>query len=162
MGFWQRLIGSESEQDRDPQEFLDELAACYRQEQSLARQLRDHAERAPHQAGADQLEAVAADQDQIAQALQGALIARSQEVSQASQANTDAHPPKSGPNHWTRVVHDLEDNQALMKRYGEQVAYWDPALPDAVALFRSLEQGKSRLGALLRDIALRADSHAID
>ena len=159
MGFWQRLIGSESEQDRDSQEFLHELAACYRQEQSLARQLRDHAERAPHQAGADQLEAVAADQDQITQALQEALIARSQEV---GEAGTDAQPPKGGPNHWARVVHDLEDNQALMKRYGEQVAYWDPALPDAVALFRSLEQGKSRLGALLRDIALRADSHAID
>lgn len=156
MGFWQRLIGSEPEQNRDSQELLHELATRYCEEQSLARQLRDHVERAPHKAGAEQLKAVAADQDQIVQALQEALVARGQEI------NGEVPLPKGGSSHWARVVHDLEDNQALMKRYGELVIYWDPDLPDAVALFRSLEQGKSRIGALLRDIALRADPHAVD
>ena len=156
MGFWQRLIGSEPEQNRDWAALLHELAACYCQEQGLARQLRDHAERAPHKAGADQLTAVAVDQGRIVQALHEALIAHGQEI------NIEAPLPKGGSNHWARVVHDLEDNQALMKRYGEQLIHWDPDLPDAVALFRSLEQGKSRIGALLRDIALRADPHAVD
>jgi hypothetical protein len=71
-------------------------------------------------------------------------------------------PAKGGQNHWARVVHDLEDNQVLMKHYGEQLAYWDPEVPDAVELFRSLERDKSQIGASLRDIALRADSHALD
>ena len=42
----------------------------------LAQQLREHAERAPHHAGADQLRAVAEQQDQVVQLLQDALTAR--------------------------------------------------------------------------------------
>ena len=106
---------------------------------------------------------MAAHQDHVVELLHNAITSHDETKLQAQGDESSAlPPPKNGKNHWARMVHDLEDNQILMKRYGEQGMYWDPELPDAVALFRSLEQEKSRIGAQLRDIALRADSHALD
>lgn len=156
MGFWERLIGSDPVSSNDTQELVSELALSCTEEQGLAQQLRDHAEQAPHHAGAEQLRAVAEQQDRVVQLLRDALRAR------GGVATAEPQPAKGGQNHWARVVHDLADNQALMKRYGEQLAYWDPEVPDAAQVFRSLERDKSRIGAALRDIALRADSHALD
>ncbi len=70
--------------------------------------------------------------------------------------------PKEGQNHWSRVVHDLEDSKALTQKYNEQAIYWDPDVPDAAEFFSTLKRDKQRLNALLRDIALRADPHALD
>ncbi len=156
MGFWERLIGSDSAPGKDTRELVSELALSCTEEQGLARQLRAHAERAPHHAGAEQLRAVAEQQDRVVQLLQEALRARGEA------ATAELQPAKGGQNHWARVVHDLTDNQALMKRYGEQLAYWDPDVPDAAQLFGALERDKSRIGAALRDIALRADPHALN
>ena len=163
MGFWERLIGSESAQSKDTRELLQKLVASYDEERGLARQIRDHAERSPHQSGEQQLQGVAAHQDHVVELLHNAIMAHGETTQQAQGDESSVlPPPKSGKNHWARMVHDLEDNQMLMKRYGEQGMYWDPEWPDVVALFRSLEQEKSRIGAQLRDIALRADSHALD
>lgn len=156
MGFWERLIGSDPAQSKDTRDLVSDLVFSCTEEQGLAQQLREHAERAPHHAGAQQLRAVAEQQDRVVQLLQDALNARGET------APTEPKPAKGGQNHWARVVHDLTDNQALMKRYGEQLAYWDPEVPDAVELFRSLERDKSQIGAALREIALRADPHALD
>ena len=156
MGFWERLIGSDPASSKDARSLVSDLVLSCTEEQGLAQQLREHAERAPHHAGADQLRAVAEQQDQVVQLLQDALTARDEMPA------VEPKPVKGGKNHWARVVHDLADNQALMKRYGELVAYWDPEVPDAVALFQSLERSKSQIGAALRDIGLRADPHALD
>ena len=69
---------------------------------------------------------------------------------------------KEGKNHWARVVHDMQDNLALQRYYNEQAIRYDPALPEPAALFRTLAREKGRISALLRDIALRADPHALD
>lgn len=169
MGFWERLIGSESAQSKDTRELVHDLMTSYSDERGLAQQIRDHAEHSPHQSGLQQLRGVATAQDHVVQLLHDAIKAHAERANQGLQSqqdqndqNADVPPPKGGKNHWARIVHDLEDNQALMKRYTEQGIYWDPELPDVGALFLSLEQEKSRIGARLRDIALRADSHALD
>ena len=156
MGLWERLIGSSSAQERAPRHLLSELTALYREEVRLAQQLRAHADHAPHHAGSQLLRTAAEEQDRLVGLLRDAMVAR------GGQENDETGPIKGGKNHWTRVVHDLEDNTALLKRYTEQAIYWDPDLPDVVTVLRTLEHGKNRINAFLRDAALRADPHALD
>jgi hypothetical protein len=156
MGFWERLIGVGPSEGKDSRRLLPELLANYHEEVRLARQIREHADLAPNQAGAQTLRMAADEQDRIVQLLHDKVVAVGGEV------NGAIGPTKGGKNHWARVVHDLEDNQALRQRYNEQARHWDPDFPDIVTLLRALEQEKTRLNALLRDIALRADPHALD
>lgn len=156
MGFWQRFVGSEEPQHKDPQQLVPALVTSYRAEKQLARQILAHAELAPHQAGTDQLRTAAKEQERIAKRIQDKIAQLEGEWSEEEAA------PKEGQNHWSRVVHDLEDSQALTQRYNEQAIYWDPDLPEATQFFLSLEKDKRRLNAFLRDIALRADPHAVD
>jgi hypothetical protein len=155
MGFWERLIGP-TPTEKDTRDLLDELLASYRAEARLARQIRAHAEKAPHRAGALGLRAAAEEQERLVRLLYDKIVALGRTPAD------DTGAVKEGKNHWTRVVHDLEDNQALERRYNEQAVYWDPEVPDAAALFSALRREKARLNALLRDIALRADPHALD
>jgi hypothetical protein len=156
MGLWERLIGSGPAQETEAQRLLPELLASYREEVRLARQIRAHADRAPHQAGSQMLRAVAEEQDRLVQLLHDKITAL------GGTAGGDGGLVKEGKNHWARVVQDLKDNQALERHYNELAIYEDSNSPDVVTLLRTLQQGKSRLNALLRDIALRADPHAVD
>lgn len=156
MGLWDRLIGTGPVEEQDARRVLPELLASYREEVRLARQMREHADHAPHQGGAQQLRAVAEEQDRLAQLLRDKISALGGEVS------NHIAPLRGGKNHWARVTHDLEESQALRRHYNEQAIRWDPHLPDVVALYRILEQEKARILASLRDIALRADPHALD
>jgi hypothetical protein len=154
MGLWDRLIGLLAPQEK--RQLLPDLLASYRAETRLAKQIREHAVHSPHQAGAQTLLATAAQQDQVVQLLREKITALGGTVSEATE------PLKTGKNHWVRVVHDLEDNQALERHYLEQATAWEPDFPDAVALYRQLNQEKAQLNALLRDVALRADPQALD
>lgn len=156
MGFWERLVGPSLTQSKDVRRLQAELAANYREEARLARQIRAHADRSPHQAGAQALRRVAEEQDRLVHTLQQHLIEFGGEAS-----NADG-PVKEGKNHWARVIHDLEDSQTLSRRYNERGIYWDPDRPDAVTLFRTLEREKHRINSMLREIVVRADPHAID
>ena len=157
MGFWQRFVGSEEPQHKDPHQLLPVLVMSYRAEKRLAQQILAHAELSPHQSGTDQLRTAAKEQERITQRIQDKIAELEGERSEAEEA-----APKGGHNHWSRVIHDLEDSQALAQRYNEQAIYWDPDLPEATQFFLSLEKDKRRLNAFLRDIALRADPHAVD
>ena len=156
MGFWQWLAGSEEPQHKDPSLLVPELVSDHCAESRLVRQLHAHAELSPHQAGKDQLRAAADEQKAIAQRLSDKVTELGGECVE------EDTPPTTGRNHWDRVVQDLEESQALAQRYNEQAIFWDPDLPDATQFFLTLEQDKKRLNAFLRDIALRADPHAID
>lgn len=157
MSFWQWLAGSQEPQHKDPNLLVPELVSHHRAESGLVRQLRAHAELSPHQAGKEQLRAAADEQHAIAQRISEKVAELGGECSEEENVT-----PKTGRNHWDRVVQDLEESQALTQRYNEQAIYWDPDLPDATQFFLALERDKKRLNALLRDIALRADPHAID
>lgn len=156
MGFWQWLAGSEEPQHKDPSLLVPELVSDHCAESRLVRQLHAHAELSPHQAGKDQLRAAADEQKAIAQRLSDKVTELGGECVE------EDTPPTTGRNHWDRVVQDLEESQALAQRYNEQAIFWDPDLPDATQFFLALERDKKRLNAFLRDIALRADPHAID
>ncbi|MBI3797813.1 MAG: hypothetical protein HY268_12705 [Deltaproteobacteria bacterium] len=156
MGLWERLIGTGPVEEKDARSVLPELLASYGEEVRLARQIREHADQAPHQIGAQQLHAVAEEQDRLAQLLRDKITALGGEVSD------HLAPLRGGKNHWARVARDLEETQALRRHYNEQAIRWDPHLPDVVELYRMLEQEKNRIIAALRDIALRADPHALD
>ena len=156
MGFWERLVGSEQPQHKDQSLLLPELLDNYKAEIELAKQIQAHAELSPHQAGADQLHAAAQEQNRIITLLQDKIVELGGECQESDT------PPKEGQNHWARVVHDLEDSQALTRKYNEEAIYWDPDVPDAAVFFLTLEGDKQRLNAVLRDLAVRADPHAID
>ena len=156
MGFWERLVGSEQPLHKDQGLLLPELLANYQAEIQLAKQMHAHSELSPHQAGADQLRAAAEEQNRIATLLQDKIVELGGECQEGEAT------PKEGQNHWSRVVHDLEDSKALTQKYNEQTIYWDPDVPDAAEFFSTLKRDKQRLNALLRDIALRADPHALD
>lgn len=157
MSFWQWLAGSQEPQHKDPNLLVPELVSHHRAESGLVRQLRAHAELSPHQAGKEQLRAAADEQHAIARRISEKVAELGGECGEEENVT-----PKTGRNHWDRVVQDLEESQALTQRYNEQAIYWDPDLPDATQFFLALERDKKRLNALLRDIALRADPHAID
>ena len=156
MGLWERLLGAGPVAEKDARRVLPELLASYGEEVRLARQIREHADQAPHQAGALSLRAVGEEQDRLAQLLHDKVVALGGEISD------QVASVRGGKNHWARVVRDLEENQALGRHYNEQAIGWDPDLPDVVSLYRTLKQGKNRVNALLRDVALRADPHALD
>ena len=83
MGFWERLIGSESSQSKDTQELLLALIASYDEERGLTRQIRDHAERSPHQSGEQQLQGVATHQDRVVKLLENAITAHGEIIQRA-------------------------------------------------------------------------------
>jgi hypothetical protein len=156
MGFWERLIGTGPSEEKDPRRLLPELLASYREEFRLAQQIREHANSAPHQSGAEKLRAIAEEQDRVVQLLRDKLVALNGEM------QNSIGPIKGGKNYWARVGHDLEDSQALRQYYNERAIYWEPDFPEFVMLYRTLEREKSRINNLLRDITVRADPHALD
>jgi hypothetical protein len=156
MGFWERLIGGEPAAQKGSRRFLTELLDSYREEARLARQIRAHADRSPHPAGRQWLRTAVAEQERIVQLLRDKIEAL------GGTPVDEISLVKEGKNHWARVVHDLEDNQARERYYNEQVIYWDPDVPDAASFFLTLQQEKLRLNAKLREIAVRADPHALN
>ncbi len=156
MSFWELLRGSDEERTDTPRALLPLLLDCYREEVRLTKQIRAHAERSPHEAGARQLGAAAEEQDRFIQLLQDRII------TSGGEAPEEDAPIKTGRNHWERVVHDLEDSQELARQYKAHGRYWAASSPEIGTLFTVLERGKIALVARLRDIALRADTHALD
>jgi len=158
MGFWQRLFAGEPLEVHNPERLLPQLLASYQEEVRLAQQLRAHADQAPHQAGAQGLRAAAEEQERLVSWLRDEIVAQGGEGND----NAGSISIKEGKNHWARVVHDMQDNLALERRYNEQAIRYDPALPEVAALFRTLAREKGQISALLRDIASLADPHALD
>lgn len=156
MGFWERLLGAGPAEEKDPRRLLPELLASYREEFRLAQQIREHANSAPHQSGAEKLKVIAEEQDRVVQLLRDKLVALNGEMQDS------IGPIKGGKNYWSRVGHDLEDSQTLRQHYNERAIYWEPDFPDIVALYWTLEREKSRINNLLRDVTVRADPHALD
>lgn len=156
MGLWNCLIGAEAVGKKDSSLLLPELVARYQEEARLTRQIREHAEHSPHPAGRQSLAAVAVAQDRIVQRLHERLTAL------GAEAQPNAGPLKSGKNHWARAFQDLEDSQALERQYLDDVLAWDQDSSEIAEFFRTVERAKGHINALLRDITLRADPHALD
>jgi len=156
MSFWQKLLGSEQPQHKDPGLLLPELLKNYRAEKQLQKQILAHADSSPNPSSGEQLRTAAEEQEKIAERLEGKISDLGGTYEEGKSV------PKGGRNHWERVVRDLEASQRLTQRYNEQAIYWDPDIPEVTTFFLSLEKDKHVLNAFLRDIALRADPHAIN
>jgi hypothetical protein len=154
MALWRRLFGGEGDSRR--KDLLTDLLTNYRQEVLLARQVRDHAEKAPYPTAGETLKGIAAEQERQARLLRERILSLGGQVSEV------VGETKGGRNSWARLTHDLQDCQALQKGYIEQAIRWDPEEPEVVELLRTL--GRETVGqcALLRDLALRSDPHALD
>lgn len=152
MALWKRIFGGEGGKAG----LLADLITDYQEEARLARQIRDHAEKAPYLYICEAHKSVAAEHERHAQLLQEKIL------SLGGQAGEVVGEVKGGKNSWARLTHDLQDCKALEKRYIEQAVRWDPERPDVVELFRTLEGETARQCALLRDLALRSDPHALD
>ena len=156
MSFWQKLLGSEQPQHKDPGLLLPELLKNYRAEKQLQKQILAHADISPNPSSNEQLRTAAGEQEKIAGRLEDKIS------DLGGTCEEEKSVPKGGRNHWERVVSDLEASQRLTQRYNEQAIFWDPDIPEATIFFLSLERDKHVLNAFLRDIALRADPHAIN
>ena len=154
MSFWQKLLGSDQPQHKDPGLLLPELLKNYRAEKQLQKQILAHADISPNPSSIEQLRTAAKEQEKIAERLEHKIS----DLGGTCEEEKSVHKP--GHNHWARVVSDLEASQRLTQRYNEQAIYWDPDIPEASMFFLSLERDKHVLNAFLRDIALRADPHA--
>lgn len=154
MALWKRIFGGEG--DGGKAGLLADLLTDYQEEVRLARQIRDHAEKAPYPSMGEALKSVAAEHERHAQLLQEKIF------SLGGQAGEGVGEVRGGKNSWARLNQDLQDCKVLEKRYIEQAIRWDPERPDVVELFRTLEEETARQCALLRDLALRSDPHALD
>ena len=154
MVLWKRIFGGEG--DSRKADLLADLLTDYQEEAHLARQVRDHAEKAPYPVVGEALKGIAAEQERHAQLLQEKILSLGGQVGEV------VEEVKRGRNAWARLTHDLQDCKALEKRYIEQAIRWDPDMPDVVELLRTLERETAGQCALLRDLALRSDPHALD
>ena len=66
MSFWQKLLGSEQPQHKDPGLLLPELLKNYRAEKQLQKQILAHADISPNPSSNEQLRTVAGEQGKIA------------------------------------------------------------------------------------------------
>ncbi len=154
MTFWRRIFASEGDSRR--RDLLADLLTDYREEVLFARQVRDHAEKAPYPAVGETLKGIAGEGERHAQILQEKILSLGGQVGEV------VGEVKGGRNSWARLTHDLQGCKALEKRYVEQAVRWDPEEPEVVELLRTLEREMAGQGALLRDLALRSDPHALD
>jgi len=154
MALWKRIFGGEG--DSRGRSLLADLLSDYREEIRLARQVRNHAEKVPYPSVGETLKGIAGEQERHARLLQEKILSLGGQVSEMESEI------KRGKNSWTRLIHDLQDCKVLEKRYIEQVMRWDPEEPDVVKLLRTLERETVGQCALLRDLALRSDPHALD
>ena len=154
MALWKRIFGGEG--DSRERNLLADLLTDYREEVRLAHQVRNHAEKVPYPAVGETLKGIAAEQERHARLLQEKILSLDGQVGEME------GEIKGGKNSWARLTYDLQDCKALEKRYIEQVMRWDPEEPEVVELLRTLERKTAGQCALLRDLALRSDPHALD
>jgi hypothetical protein len=136
---------------------LESLAATYGDELRLGRQLRLHAERVPYPSLAASLLALADRADMHAAALR-------EEIARLG-GGTDALPvatPRGGRNHWERLATDLEDLQAMGKRYLELAQRWDGDFPETAALLGRLARENAGMRRAVQEMIALSDPHAAD
>ena len=152
------LLARMRELARGPERrILGELAAAYRDEVRMVRQLRLHAESVPYLSSAPVLLGLAEQEDAHA-ALLGEEITRLGGTASAA----DTGEPRQGRNYWERLTLDLEDLRAKTQHYLELAHHWDIEYPDTAELFRRLAHAEATMGRPLGEMIARSDPHAAD
>jgi hypothetical protein len=152
MGLWKRLLAPQRE--RLDEEILTGLTENYIAERRLAKQLRAHADEAPYPHAAEHLRRLADLEDGQADRLYAEIVRRGGWV------EAPVTEPGSGRNHWARLVSDLEEERAAMKRYLEQAIRWEDTDAGLGQLLRTLEREEQQHRLWLQDLIARSDPHA--
>lgn len=128
----------------------------YNAEVHLAKQLRDHAQKAPYAHAEKLLLGLAEAEETQVERLRAAIEGL------GGSAAADALPPDQAKNHWARMVLDLEAKQAAGNRYLEQAIRWENLHPEIGELLRTLEREQQAHRQALRDLVARSDPHALN
>ena len=158
MPFYSRKTALEASRPETVNLMLRDLVADYHQELRLAKQLRDHAAKAPYAHAERRLLELATAGESHAAQLKETIERLGGEASDASDAA--AAPVRDGKNHWARLMVDLEDKQAMGARYIEQAIHIEDHAPEVAELLRALEREGQTERYLLRDMAARSDPQA--
>ncbi|MGH7822743.1 MAG: ferritin-like domain-containing protein [Candidatus Binatia bacterium] len=145
-----------SEESRLQEEVLAGLVEDYNAEMGLAQQLHSHAAEAPYPHAAERLRNLAELEEAQAERLRNEIVRLGGSIAPAPPA------PRTGRNHWARLVCDLEDEQAAGKRYLDQAVSWEEAYPETAELLRSLGREEQAHRVWIQDLIARSDPQAIN
>ena len=141
----------ESEDERAADALSEVYAACAR----LARQLEEHADRAPYPQFADRLREVGLDQEANRRKIGARLAA----LGRNAPANGTGHV-RDGRSAWERLKVTIEDYRALIRQLAQLHARWDDERPEDAALVRELQARAAAHREILVDLLVRSDPHA--
>jgi hypothetical protein len=150
-----RFVGGDSHGSGE--ESIPHLQKTYVGLLQRSAQMRQHAEAAPNQLNQDELKRLAAEDEARARRVAEALAS-------AGAASTAAPElPRTGaPNHWARLVQDLEAHRAAVRLLREQSIQLADSSPETAALLAELCVQEDQHAIRLRDLIARTDPQALN
>jgi hypothetical protein len=134
----------------------DALHDVHRSCTRLARQLEEHADRAPYPQFAERLREIVVDQQECARQVEARLA----QLGRNAPGN-GAAPTRGGHSSWERLRVTLEDYRALIRTLAQLKARWDER-PEDAALVGALRDRAVGHREVLVDLLARSDPHAFD
>jgi hypothetical protein len=131
----------------------DVQRACTR----LARQLEEHADRAPYPQFAERLTELVGEQEDSARKLSFRLAQLGR-----NSPEIGSTPTRDGRSSWERLRVSLEDYRALIRQLSQLKARWDDERPEDAALVGLLRDRALGHREVLIDLLARSDPHAFD
>jgi hypothetical protein len=133
---------------------IDVVKRSYRRLCALARQLDDHAEKAPYPQFAARLRQMAAEKRASAGRLRERIVRLGAAVDEPSRE------VRSARNHWERVVQDLQDQKALETDFFDQATLLGDERPELAELLSEVAASQHPHTDTLLDLVARADPQA--
>ncbi len=120
----------------------------------LAEQIDDHAEKAPYPHVTQRLKQIAMEKRK------NAVVLRDKILSLEGLLDEPQPNPKSGKNHWERMVQDLQDQKALEALLTEQSFRLAEEAPEISNLLKKIATAQIPHRQILIDLIARADPQA--
>jgi hypothetical protein len=142
-----------SEEESASDALLEIFVAC----SSLARQLAEHADRAPYPQVTARLREIVAQQEENLRRLSARLA-----VLGRNAPENGRHAIRDGRSAWERLRVSLEDYRILIRKLAQLKARWDDERPEDAALVAALRDNAVAHREVLVDLLARSDPHAHD
>ena len=133
---------------------IEALLTAYYEEERMARQLLEHAEKAPYPFFGKELRRLAGEEERQATLLKDKISSLGGVVPSKETA------AKGGWNHWDRLVADLKDEQVQRAHYEDQAIRSGSNFGSLRGMWLELADEESRHIGVLRELILRSDPHA--
>jgi len=132
----------------------DALTSGYRDLRRLTEQIKAHAERAPYPHVAERLRRIASEKQRAVGVLKERILAMGYDFEEPHTA------PKSGKNHWERMVQDLKDQKSLEAFLLERATLLADDAPEIGDLLSRIAADQGAHRDILLDLVARADPQA--